>query len=372
VGTAHGTGEKRGPSGVNRTAEEPDQTVNVDLCFVPAVHAADHKLPAVSGSSGRLVVERLGEETPEQTWPGRVFDDPEVAYAEAMRAFVAAAPAPACPLAPAGAPDLLVDPNPRRSPREVRRAVRAQEATLRAQRRQVRTQRTADDAAWRAQRTVQRTAAVPPCAAPVRLPPPVSPAPSAPDLSATPAALGPQQRAARRAALAQRQQEDARWRQQRQSLRALAPGPRRTVWIAVLVITDNCTRRCLGVPLFVAGPKITAEVVVAALRVLLPPELQFLISDRGVHFTAQVFAQLAAEEHFLHVLIARHRPESNGIAERFVRTLKEWLADKTWDSADDLGALLALFLAEYNARPHQGLAIPGLSPTEFARRIWLL
>jgi transposase InsO family protein len=372
VGTAPGTGEKRGPSGVNRTADEPDQTVNVDLCFVPAVHAADHKLPAVSGSSGRLVVERLGEDTPAQTWPGRIFDDPAVAYAEAMRAFVAASPAPARPPAPAGAPDLLEGPDQGRAPREVRRAVRAQEATLRAQRRQVRQQRTADDVAWRAQRAEQRTAPVPPCAAPPRLKPPAAAAPPAPDTPHAQAVLEQRQRTHRRAVRAQRQQEDALWRQQRQSLRAQLPLPLITAWIAVLVLTDNCTRRCLGVPLFVAGPKITAEIVVAALRVLLPPDLQFLISDRGVHFTAQVFAQLAAEQHFLHVLIARHRPESNGIAERFVRTLKEWLADKTWDSADELGALLALFLAEYNARPHQGLAIPGLSPTEFARRIWLL
>jgi len=63
---------------------------------------------------------------------------------------------------------------------------------------------------------------------------------------------------------------------------------------------------------------------------------------------------------------------SNGIAERFVRTLKEWLAAQTWDTADALAALLAQFRAEYNARPHQGLGIPGLSPLEFAQRIWLL
>jgi hypothetical protein len=44
----------------------------------------------------------------------------------------------------------------------------------------------------------------------------------------------------------------------------------------------------------------------------------------------------------VHVLIARHRPESNGIAERFVRTLKAWLADQTWDGADELEALRGL------------------------------
>ena len=121
-----------------------------------------------------------------------------------------------------------------------------------------------------------------------------------------------------------------------------------------------------------AGAKVTAEMVVTALRALLPDDLQFLITDRGVHFTAQVFQQLACEQHFIHVVIARHRPQSNGIAERFVRTLKEWLADKVWTSAQELAALLERFRAEYNDRPHQGLGIPGLSPNEFAERIWLM
>ena len=145
-----------------------------------------------------------------------------------------------------------------------------------------------------------------------------------------------------------------------------------TAWIAILVITDNFTRQCLGLPLFVAGSSVTAEMIVSALQALLPPELQFLISDRGVHFTAQVFEQLAQDQEFVHVLIARHRPQSNGIAERFVRILKEWLASKTWNSDQDLLDLLEQFRGEYNDRPHQGVPIPGLSPNEFANRVWLL
>ncbi len=52
--------------------------------------------------------------------------------------------------------------------------------------------------------------------------------------------------------------------------------------------------------------------------------------------------------------------------------LKEWLAARTWDDRVDLNALLAQFQDEDNKRPHQGLALPGLSPTGFARRLWLL
>jgi transposase InsO family protein len=51
---------------------------------------------------------------------------------------------------------------------------------------------------------------------------------------------------------------------------------------------------------------------------------------------------------------------------------KDWLADQTWMSADGLASVLAAFLLEYNNRPHRGLGLPGLSPNEFANRIWLL
>ena len=137
-------------------------------------------------------------------------------------------------------------------------------------------------------------------------------------------------------------------------------------------MTDNCTRRCWGLPVFVAGANVTADMVVDALRSLLPAELQFLISDRGTHFTARVFAKLADAKEFVHVLIARHRPQSNGIAERFVRSLKEWLRDKSWQDDRELTQLLEFFLQDYNHRPHQGLPIPGLSPHEFEKRIWLI
>ena len=55
-----------------------------------------------------------------------------------------------------------------------------------------------------------------------------------------------------------------------------------------------------------------------------------------------------------------------------MRTLKEWLCDQAWANDEELAALIKQFIAEYNERPHQGLAIPGLSPNEFANRIWLM
>jgi transposase InsO family protein len=99
--------------------------------------------------------------------------------------------------------------------------------------------------------------------------------------------------------------------------------------------------------------------------------VQFVVSDHGTHFTAHAFAQLAQDTGFIHVPIVRHRPESKGIAERCVRTLKEWLLGYAWQFDHELEAVLGQFCTMYNHRPHQGIGIPGLSPNEFAGRIWL-
>ncbi len=304
--------------------------MNVDLCFVPVSHEIEVKLPAVSGSSGRLVVERTSEKS-EPDYPGRVFAEPERDYAEVMAEFVATSLT-----APTKA-----EVEPLDSLKAQKQALRQEQHQLRDSRRHLRQHRHQQDAAWQQLKQDQRQ----------------QPHPAWKTL-----------RQQRRQALLKRDQEDEQWRQKRLELRQRASQlPLVTVWLAVLVIVDNCSRQCLGLPLFIAGSSVTAEMVVAALADLLPPELQFLISDRGVHFTAKVFQELADSHPFIHVLIARHRPQSNGIAERLVRTLKEWLKDKTWSDDQQLAELLVEFLIYYNDRPHQSLE--GLSPNEFARRV---
>ena len=338
----------------------PGQTLNVDLLFVPASHLPDVKLPAVSGSSGHLVVERLKETGQEPAYPGKVFINPDLSYCEAMQAFVKDSQ----PLSGPRKKTFMVKNGSRQA--EIQK-FRQEEADLCAGRGRLRVLRQLEDAAWRAawqQLRFPKTFTIEPAQPKIR------------------AAWGSQKeqieqlhdlREERHKQLALRQLEDQQWRLARQNLRErLTLLPIVTAWIAVLVVTDNCTRQCLGLPLFLAGSHVTAEMVVNALRVLLPANLQFLISDRGVHFTAQVFQQLANEANFIHVVIARHRPQSNGIAERFVRTIKEWLADKAWTSDHELLEFLRLFLLEFNDRPHQGLPSPGLSPNEFAKRLSLM
>lgn len=320
---------------------------------MPASHERPAKLPAVSGSSGCLVVERLAEEKEEKEWPGRVFEQEELSYNEAMLAFVNAS------RTAAAANSTLTEDNDK-DEKAQKGALRLEEEQLRNQRRQLRQQRRAEEVAWRAMRAdnKRRRADAHPLDQATR------------KMEASWWHALCQQR---KQILASRRQQDDAWRQQRLALRERGAAFRVvTAWLAILVITDNCTRQCLGLPLFLAGSHVTSEMIVNALQALLPPELLFLISDRGTHFTADAFQKLAWTEEFIHVLIARHRPQSNGIAERFVRTLKEWLKDKAWAGDAELALLLEQFLAEYNDRPHQGLPIPGLSPNEFAGRIWLM
>ena len=358
---ARGKQGKKSPfAPVSRTADLPGQALNVDLLFVPACHLADVKLPAVSGSSGHLVVERLKESGQEPDYPGKVFADRNLDYAKAVQAFVQASQ-------PLSGPRKTAAGVENQSQRAEIQQLRQREAELRTERRRFRQLCKLEDAVWQAAWEQQRSEKTP------------GAQPAQPKLRARwgsrkqQSELRQSLREQRHQQLTLRQQADEQWRLARQSLRErLTLLPIVTAWIAVLVVTDNCTRQCLGLPLFVAGSHVTAEMVVAALRVLLPANLQFLISDRGVHFTAQVFQQLATDSNFIHVVIARHRPQSNGIAERFVRTIKEWLVDKVWSSDQELLEFLGIFLPEYNDRPHQGLPIPGLSPNEFAKRLWLM
>ena len=328
---------------------------------MPATHQVADKLPAVSGSSGRLIVERTPEEANEREWPGQVFENPELTYEEAMLDFVAASQERATK--PENQPEVAHDD----SLKAQKRDLRCEEAQLRDERRRVREKRKLEDAAWKKAREDRKAEEQAYQGRSRKERRQERKAKQARD------DLWRALRAQRRATVEQREREDEIWRQKRLEFRQRRSElPIVTTWIAILVIVDNCTRQCLGLPLFLAGPRVTSEMIIEALRVLLPPELLFLISDRGTHFTANTFKTFVLSEEFIHVLIARHRPESNGIAERFVRTLKEWLASKPWQTEQVLAALLQSFIDEYNDRPHQGLPLPGLSPDEFAKRIWLL
>jgi transposase InsO family protein len=342
-------------------APTPNQTANIDLCVVPLTHDGQQPWAAVSVSQAAAgaTPEVVTPAAAPPTWPGQVFADPTRTYAEQMQGYEVQRTAKR---AAKGQRQ-----HRRRQKQTARQALAVRSDELRVARRRQRLARQREDATWRQQRAAHRTAVQ---------------------------QRRQQSRAERRASRKQwrqttetwdntraarqqqgdrRTREDTIWRAQRQEIRsqlaALAAAPLVTLWLAILVVVDNGTRRCLQLPLFVTGAHVTAEEVIAQLRAHWPRELQFVISDNGPQFIADAFAQFAKEMTFLHIRIAPHRPQTNGIAERFVRTLKEWLAWHTWQSAEELAALLAEFIVYYNDRPHQGAELAGLSPNEFARQL---
>ncbi len=137
----------------SRTAEEPGQTVNVDLCFVPATHEVADKLPAVSGSSGRLIVQRSQAKTEERKWPGRVFEDPELTYEEAMLDFIATSRKRENQQE---TESHEAEQTGQRALKAEKRVLRREEMELRDERRQIREKRKLENAAWKEIRAVRQ------------------------------------------------------------------------------------------------------------------------------------------------------------------------------------------------------------------------
>jgi len=122
-------------------------------------------------------------------------------------------------------------------------------------------------------------------------------------------------------------------------------GPIHGQW--VLVIVDNYSK-------FVeAGwlSTITSAATCRYLRRLFnrygPPEV--LVSNNGIQFTSVEFAQLRAEFRILHLRTPHGHPQSNGQAERMVRTLKSSI--DTSRQSSQLETELNKFVYAYNYTP---------------------
>ena len=339
---------------VVRTAEKPGQTVNIDLALVPVNHEAEEKLPAVSCSSGKLVVEKARGETSERQYPGRVFEQDALSYEDAMKEFILSS------ATQSGSSSEMS-----RSPEQLeqdaikaqKKALNLEEVQLRNDRRDVRKQREEEDRVWKNFREPRKEEKE------------HQQGVSSAQRKAQDA-YWKQVKTQRQEQNKRRQEENTAWRRKRRDFKERKSQlPIITAWIAILVIIDNCTRQCIGLPLFIEGSSIIAALIVEALKGLLPDQLQFVITDRGPQFKADLFKEFLGTQGINPVLIAKHRPQSNGIAERFVRTIKEWLKDTTWENIQELKTLIEIFIVEYNDRPHQGLPITGLSPNEFANRL---
>ena len=177
----------------------PGQTLNIDLCFVPVSHDTEVKLPAVSGSSGRLVIAQPADTASKRTGPGQVFANENLDYTEAMLAFVTASRAKGAPLSNTESPEIP-------SIKAQKRELHQEEQKIRDERRVVREQRSLEDQAWSLLKTERHTEKAPPTAGSV----------AEPQAQDTPGRVLRDQRTA---SLVQRKQQDQSWRQERQTFR---------------------------------------------------------------------------------------------------------------------------------------------------------
>ena len=105
---------------------------------------------------------------------------------------------------------------------------------------------------------------------------------------------------------------------------------------------------------------ITSEATIEKLRDLfarygIP---QQLVSDNGSQFTSREFAEFMKGNGIKHTLVAPYHPRSNGQAERFVQTFKQFF--KT-EGGDSIKQRLARFLFSYRTTPN---STTGQTPAE--------
>jgi transposase InsO family protein len=326
-------GEKKHPVVVGLHSESPGESVNIDLCLVPSSHKQESKeAEPVDGQETRST-----EATP---YAGEVFQETGGSYEEKMHRYL----------------QQRVANEQHRKQRETEKSrgksrlkmVKEQEDQLRVQRRHTRQKRAQEDIRWKAYRTAHKG-------------------------MHNKDEDWPSRKAARKQIMITRAEADQLWRTKRKRIneqkQQLGLGRVVNVHIAILVVIDNCTRKCVALPSFLAGKHVTAEMIVQTVRDLLPETLKYLISDNGPQFIAHLFEQMCTQQEFIHVRITPRRPQTNGIAERFVRTVKEMLYEYEWEDETQFVPILQHIFSEYNNRPHQGRELKGLSPNEYEKRL---
>jgi len=80
-----------------------------------------------------------------------------------------------------------------------------------------------------------------------------------------------------------------------------------------------------------------------------------LVSDNGPQFSSEEFNHFCQKHDIEHITSPPYNPESNGEAERFVRTMKTAIK-KNLSAGNGLTTAIQLFLSTYRSMPHPGLS----------------
>ena len=116
----------------------------------------------------------------------------------------------------------------------------------------------------------------------------------------------------------------------------------------------------------------TAAATIAELRSIFAthglPEI--LVTDNGTCFTSAEFQDFIQGNGIRHIKTSPYHPASNGLAERSVQTLKEYLKK---NDTDDLNTNISRFLFRNRITPHSttGVLPPELLLEEFLIHAWI-
>lgn len=127
----------------------------------------------------------------------------------------------------------------------------------------------------------------------------------------------------------------------------------------ILVVCDYATRY----PEAVALKSIDAEHVAEALITLFSRVgvVEEILTDQGTNFTSQLFAELYRLLHVKAVRTSPYHPQTDGLVERFNRTLKDMLKKTVAEEGKDWDKLLPYLLFAYREVPQSST---GFSPFE--------
>jgi transposase InsO family protein len=138
------------------------------------------------------------------------------------------------------------------------------------------------------------------------------------------------------------------------------------------VFVDDASRLALAIQV----PDERAVSAVAALETAVASyaaagiRIERLLSDNGTNYRSATFGAALAGLGIRHSRTRRYRPQTNGKAERFIRTLlDEWAYARPYASNPERLAALPGFLDFYNReRPHT--ALRGLAPLVAVNNVW--
>jgi len=241
-------------------AEKPNQTINIDMCFIPNTHnSPDTELPMVSGSSGKLKLCKKSKSQQKLTWSGDVFNDPDLNYTQAMDIYTARKNSPKEKKEQDDIESLNISQHEQH--KIAKRKLNKEEEVLRVKRSKLRNKRNKEDEKYRREKKRYSNAKK------NRLK----------DKTLNKKKLKQAkkiwnvQREEQQKKKAKRKEEDAKWRKQRNSInRRKKHLPDLSTWVAILVIVDNYSRKCIELPLFMEGTHTTAEQVANQLKIILP------------------------------------------------------------------------------------------------------